>query len=319
MKGNAVSADEERASILLVDDHVENLLALEAILGPLGHRLVRATSGMDALKCLLREEFAVILLDVNMPLLDGIETAHYIKERERSRHIPIIFLTAVNNESASMFRGYEAGAVDYLAKPFDPVVLTSKVSVFVELHQLRRRAEQLAHRALHDPLTGLPNRTLFLDRLEVALTRLERHSSGVAVFFLDIDHFKRVNDSLGHEAGDELLITVTERLRGVLRSSDTLARYGGDEFTILCSELVSPDDAIDVAGRVQAAVSEPVRLGEDEVRVSASIGFTIAPGRSLGATTLVRRADLAMYRAKDRGRACYARFDDDLDVAVSSS
>jgi CheY-like chemotaxis protein len=134
--------------ILLVDDRPENLLALEAILSSLGQTLVRASSGEDALKALLADDYAVILLDVQMPGMDGFETAAHIKRRERTKDIPIIFLTAINREPQHAFRGYSAGAVDYLAKPFDPWVLRAKVAVFVELYrknrQLRDQAALLA-------------------------------------------------------------------------------------------------------------------------------------------------------------------------------
>jgi CheY-like chemotaxis protein len=148
------AAGAARANILLVDDRPENLLALEAILSSLDQNLVRATSGEEALKALLAEDFAVILLDVQMPGMDGFETASHIKRRERTRDIPIIFLTAINREPQHAFRGYSAGAVDYLAKPFDPWVLRAKVSVFVELYlknrQLREQAEMLRSQ-LDDP------------------------------------------------------------------------------------------------------------------------------------------------------------------------
>jgi CheY-like chemotaxis protein len=140
----------ERAKILLVDDRPENLVALEAVLGALDQTLVRATSGEEALKALLTEDFAVILLDVQMPGLDGFETAAHIKRRDRTKDIPIIFLTAVSNGPHHTFRGYAAGAVDYLAKPFDPWILRAKVSVFVELHRknllLKEQAQLLADR-----------------------------------------------------------------------------------------------------------------------------------------------------------------------------
>jgi CheY-like chemotaxis protein len=136
--------------ILLVDDRSENLVALEAILGSLDHELVRARSGEEALKALLTNEFAVILLDASMPGMDGFETATRIKRREKTRDIPIIFLTALNNEPQHAFRGYEVGAVDYLTKPFDPWILRAKVSVFVDLflknRQLREQAALLRQR-----------------------------------------------------------------------------------------------------------------------------------------------------------------------------
>src|SRR3954454_11087323 len=129
---------DNRATVLLVDDRPENLVALEAVLAPLGCRMVTATSGSAALKRLLDEDFAAILLDVQMPDLDGFETAEYIKRRERTRGIPIIFVTAISKEQHHVFRGYEAGAVDYVFKPYDPVVLRSKVAVFVELWRAGR-------------------------------------------------------------------------------------------------------------------------------------------------------------------------------------
>ena len=122
------------ASILLVDDHPANVVALEAILAPLGHELVTASSGEEALRQLLRRDFALILLDVQMAGLDGFQTASLIKQRPRSRHIPIIFITAVGRDAAHVFRGYSEGAVDYLVKPFDPDILRSKTQVFVDLY-----------------------------------------------------------------------------------------------------------------------------------------------------------------------------------------
>jgi PAS domain S-box-containing protein len=140
---------EERVNILLVDDRPENLLALDAILEPLGERLVRAHSGDEALKCLLTDEFAVILLDVQMPGLNGFETAELIKSRERTRYVPIIFLTAISKDEAYVFRGYSVGAVDYMSKPFQPDVLRSKVAVFVDLYRKQRRLKQ-QERLLHE-------------------------------------------------------------------------------------------------------------------------------------------------------------------------
>jgi len=142
-------AGDDRVNILLVDDRAENLLALEAILEPLGERTVRAHSGDEALKCLLVDEFAAILLDVQMPGLNGFETAELIKSRERTRYIPIIFLTAISKDEAYVFRGYSVGAVDYMSKPFQPDVLRSKVSVFVDLYRKQRQLKEQG-RLLHE-------------------------------------------------------------------------------------------------------------------------------------------------------------------------
>jgi CheY-like chemotaxis protein len=161
-------ASQSQARILLVDDREENLLALEAILGGLGHELLRATSGAEALKHLLVEDVSLILLDVQMPEMDGYETAAHVKGRARTQDIPIIFLTAIDREAHQAYRGYAAGAVDFLAKPFDPWVLRAKVEVFVGLQQERerllRRTDDLERRL--DAVSG--------EKLTATLARVER-------------------------------------------------------------------------------------------------------------------------------------------------
>lgn len=173
----------------------------------------------------------------------------------------------------------------------------------------RKRAEiKLAHQALHDPLTGLPNRTLFLDRLSVGLARMERSQAAVAVLFLDLDKFKVVNDSLGHDVGDQLLVAVANRLRAGLRPGDTAARYGGDEFTVLCEGITSESDAVVIAERVSAAVGRPFSLDDAHTVLTSSIGIAIALEDGCSPEKLIQEADTAMYRAKNRGRARYELF-----------
>jgi len=173
----------------------------------------------------------------------------------------------------------------------------------------RKRAEmKLAHQALHDPLTGLPNRTLFLDRLSVGLARMERSQAAVAVLFLDLDKFKVVNDSLGHDVGDQLLVAVANRLRAALRPGDTAARYGGDEFTVLCEGITSESDAVVIAERVSAAIGRPFSLDDAETELTSSIGIAIASGYEDSPESLIHEADTAMYRAKQRGRSRHELF-----------
>src|SRR4051812_22040867 len=174
----------------------------------------------------------------------------------------------------------------------------------------------LAHRVLHDPLTDLPNRTLFLDRLGLALARLRRHTSSIAVLFIDLDNFKVVNDSLGHGAGDSLLVDLADRLRCAIRPTDTIARFGGDEFVVLCEGIGDARDAVMVGQRIVEAAAIPFMLSGREMFVSASVGVAIALDETATPETLLRDADVAMYRAKERGRSRVEVFDEALRTRI---
>jgi diguanylate cyclase (GGDEF)-like protein len=179
----------------------------------------------------------------------------------------------------------------------------------------RRRVEDaIRHTALHDSLTGLPNRTLLLDRLEHALAQVERRATTVAVVFLDIDQFKLVNDSLGHQHGDQLLQAVARRLRDELRPGDTVARFAGDEFVLLCEEIEDEQGAITVAERLMECFKDPFRVGGRDQFVSVSMGIALPRRADQAAEELIRDADAAMYRAKERGRARYELFDERMRV-----
>jgi diguanylate cyclase (GGDEF)-like protein/PAS domain S-box-containing protein len=178
------------------------------------------------------------------------------------------------------------------------------ISVAADITERKRLAEQLRHQALHDPLTGLANRALLQDRVEHALARLDRHDGQLAVMLLDLDGFKTVNDTLGHEVGDQLLALVAERLRRAVRPSDTVARFGGDEFVVSVEDVTGPADAVAAAQRLLAALAAPVGVARREVQVCASVGIAIAgPGAQPG--DLVRDADVAMYQAKATGGSGY--------------
>jgi diguanylate cyclase (GGDEF)-like protein/PAS domain S-box-containing protein len=168
---------------------------------------------------------------------------------------------------------------------------------------LKVREAFLSHRALHDPLTGLPNRVLLLDRLEAALARIRRHQSSLAVLYLDLDRFKTVNDNLGHEIGDRLLQVVGQRLQQTLRPSDSVGRLGGDEFAAILADLHDPSEAMQVAERLLTVVAEPVDFDGSTLVTTVSIGIAGAHDGDASAGELLRRADFAMYTAKDRGRA----------------
>ncbi len=185
-------------------------------------------------------------------------------------------------------------------------------NVLTEAIGRKRSVAEIRHQALHDPLTGLPNRVMFVDRLTVALGRATRADTAVAVLFLDLDNFKLINDSLGHSAGDEVLGRVARRMTEVLRPGDTVARFGGDEFVIICTDLPTPEDAEAVAARAIARLNQPLRIGEIDYHLSGSIGIATASGVARDAEDLIREADAAMYRAKERGRNRCERFDEEM-------
>ena len=444
--------ENQKAKILVVDDNAGKRLALVSVLESLNQNVITADSGRDALRALLEHEFAVILLDVQMPIMNGFETARLIRSRPQSESTPIIFVTAFSRGETDMVEGYSIGAVDFIFTPIIPEVLRAKVSVFVDLyHKIqaikrheehleilveqrtaaltleiaerkqaevairklssamekvadsifitdcngvieyinpafevvtgycrdealgqtprviksgkhdeqfyqqiwetllqgevyrnvfinRRKDGQLYHEAVtitpltdehgkithyissgkditesiqtqerlhhlahHDALTGLPNRVLFVERLKHALQRAERRKRSVAVLFLDMDRFKIVNDTLGHEAGDRLLQAMAARLHACVREGDTVARFGGDEFAGFLSDVASPEDVAIVVSKFLDALAPPFMIDGHELFISGSIGISLYPEDGTDTQTLMKNADSAMYRAKQMG------------------
>ncbi|HWG93758.1 MAG TPA: EAL domain-containing protein, partial [Mycobacteriales bacterium] len=251
-----------------------------------------------------------VVVDLSLPDARGVEAV--VRLRRLHGGVPVVVLTG-DDDLATAAAALQHGAQDYLLKGSADGDALDRA---VRYAQERKRLESaLAHQALHDPLTGLANRTLFRDRVEHALERVRRHGTSAAVLFCDLDHFKGVNDSLGHSAGDELLVTVAQRLRTALREGDTLARFGGDEFTVLAEDLASPEQAGVLAARVQEALALPVAVGGQVVHVGVSTGIVLARPAD-DPETLLRDADIALYAAKEAGRGRVAWFDDRLHAAV---
>jgi diguanylate cyclase (GGDEF)-like protein len=258
----------------------------------------------DATHELLDDTATCVLLDLS-ERTERIAAVEQI--RTAAPDVPIVVLSDEADESEAV-EAVKAGAQDYLVRgELSPALLRRALMYAIE----RKRLEaQLSHRALHDTLTGLPNRALFLDRLGVALDRSRRNNASIAVLFLDVDNFKQINDSLGHAAGDRLLSGLADRLQSMLRPMDTVARFGGDEFTFLFEELANEREVMLIAERIGRAVSPPIHLEEGDTSVTVSIGISLVTDPTMAAEAVIREADAAMYRAKQQGRARYELFDE---------
>jgi len=428
-----------KVNILIVDDTPANLLTLRSVLDQPAYNIIEADSGEAALEALFKQQdFALILMDVQMPDMNGFETVSLIKSRQQCADIPVVFLTAINKEDKNLIRGYATGAIDFLSKPYDPEVLQAKVAAFVDIYRVKQELkaeiskrkqserqlrlasqvfehagegmivtdektvieavnpmfenitgysadeaigqspsmlssgrqppefykqlwiklkasgiwegeiqnrrkngeiypewlkivaikgsddvvthyigsfsditahtsvrQRLYHMAHYDNVTNLPNRVKFKETLVHELHNARRRKSIMAVFFLDLDHFKAVNDSLGHAAGDELLKEVASRLLRCKRDNDLVARQGGDEFTGILVDLVHVEGAAIVAERILKSLAKPVYLDREKIHISCSIGLSIYPDDGEDAETLTSKADTAMYHAKEEGRNNY--------------
>jgi len=433
--------------IVVVDDERINLKLIEGILRGYDLNLVMASSGPEALFKVQEHDFAVALLDVMMPGMDGFELAEQLRSSDSTKSIPIIFITAISKEQRHVFRGYELGAVDYLFKPVEPEILRGKVGIFAELHRKKRTLvettkrleatigeleasrvaledseqryrmvadynydweswinpvgkllyvspscerisgyspdrfleepdfmqriihcddlpvwhnfmrdqsvgngegldfrihhknarvkwvslvkyvvenekgesfgirtslrdvtsrkhmeEQLKYSSLHDSLTGLPNRALFLDRVSQAIGRSLGASNYFAVLFINLDRFQAVNDHYGYSMGDKILVRMGIKLRQAVRSVDTVARFGGDEFVILIEELPRKTDVLDLVKLVHKAFKDSIEIDGVEFTMTASMGVDIFMNGHANKDDLVPNAQLAMYRAKEAGK-----------------
>ena len=262
--------------------------------------IVRATRLCDALVRLSEIRYDAILLDLALPDAVGLEALTTVNEA--APEVPVVVLTGLENEAIAC-QALKNGAQDYLVKgQGDGRLLARSIRYAVERMHSQRQINFLAH---HDGLTGLPNRTLFLDRLDHALALARRDQSRVAVLFLDVDRFKLVNDTYGHAAGDGLLIAVAERLRTSTRESDTVGRLGGDEFAVILTEIKRLEDVSAFAEKLLKTLSSSVLIGDREVFFSVSIGVSTCPDDATDAGTLLRTADLAMYRSRRDRRGSF--------------
>lgn len=320
------------ATILIVDDEVQNRKLLEALLRPEGYLTVCAATGEEALALIDKHPPDLILLDVMMPGMDGYQVAKAIKADPATSAIPIIMVTAQVDRSARL-AGLEAGAEEFLTKPVDRAELWIRVrnllrlkafADFLKNHnallekEVFERTAALMRLAHYDPLTGLLNRTLFYETLRTTLARAFDKEWMVAVLFIDIDHFKIVNDTLGHAMGDELLRQFGNRLSKCLRARDIVSRMGGDEFALLLVIRGGLQGVTTATNKILGVLRAPFDLNGREVTVTASIGITLHPDDASDPETLLKYADTAMYQAKHAGRNTFRFFTPEMNIAALS-
>ncbi|MGH2869695.1 MAG: putative bifunctional diguanylate cyclase/phosphodiesterase [Solirubrobacteraceae bacterium] len=296
------------ARVLLIEDDPRAAMLIGEMLRAAwaqGLVIAHAQRFDDATQELIDHGATCVLLDIPADDPEPLRSLEHL--RSAAPDVPVIVLSDRADEDFGL-AAVKAGAQDFLrASELNPVLLARAVRYAIE----RKRSEvDLAHQALHDPLTGLPNRALFIDRLTVALDRSRRTGAPVAVLFLDVDTFKQINDSMGHAAGDLLLTVLADRFHAMLRPMDTVARFGGDEFTFLFEELESEREAVLIADRISRTASQPLMLGDGEMTVAVSIGIAIVSDPSVAPDSVIRDADTAMYRAKERGGARFELYDE---------
>jgi len=302
---------EERPIVVLADDDPSIRLMVRHVLESEDFDIVEASDGLEAIKAVEKHHPALILLDAVMPGIDGFTTCQQIKEKGHT-DIPVMMITGLDDD-ASVERAYEVGAIDFITKPIKWAVLKHRVKSVVAKVIAERKVQLLAYR---DNLTGLPNRLLFADRLEQAVKRSERSRTSMALMLVDIDDFKLVNDSFGHDAGDKLIKAVGELISKSLRRADTIARLGGDEFAVIIEGIDGPEDAISIADNLTTILEHNVRLDDQETYTSASIGIAVYPSDGNDARTLLKNADTAMFRAKENGRHCFQFYKPEMSVSA---
>jgi diguanylate cyclase (GGDEF)-like protein len=311
----------DKVKILIVDDKLNNLIALETALDIVDAEFVKATSGNDALKEILRHDFALAVLDVQMPEMDGYELAQLIRNKKQTSKLPIIFLSAIYSDDFHIFKGYDSGAVDFITKPFTPEILAGKIRFFREIYlqqielketirELKKTKElvleqnkQLLRLSTHDDLTGLYNRRHLVTSLTQEFGLSQRHNSGLSLMMLDLDHFKNINDTFGHEFGDYVLKEFAALLLSAVRKSDLVFRFGGEEFIVLLPQ-TDGEGAATSAEKIRRLCAEKlIHDGTHTAEITVSIGVT-SYEKKLQETPecMISYADNALYQAKESGR-----------------
>jgi len=302
--------DNSQALILIVDDLPQNLQVLGSILRKNKYQIAVATNGQQALDVLNNISPDLILLDVMMPGIDGHEVCRRLKEQERTREISIIFLTA-KSETADIVKGFELGAVDYVTKPFNATELLARVKTHIELkknrdvilnlnEKLEEKNKILEKLAVTDSLTRVFNHSHIIDRLSNEICAAQRHSDSLSITMFDIDHFKSINDTYGHQVGDDVLILVTNTIKDALREIDIIGRYGGEEFLVVMRKTDRKGCFI-ASERIRKQI-EALTWEQEKLHVTISGGIGTIEGTEETAATMIKRADECLYLSKENGR-----------------
>jgi diguanylate cyclase (GGDEF)-like protein len=290
-------------TVLIVEDSAMIRALLRTLLEERDYTVVEAVDGVEGVEQAREHMPDVVLMDVEMPRMDGYEALAAMKDEDALCSIPVVFLTA-RSEPNEMVAALENGGHDYLRKPFESPELLARVQAALrakslqdELRELNRALEV---QALTDELTGLSNRRALDAQLTRAVAAAGRHQRPVAALMVDVDHFKAINDTFGHHAGDSVLGAVAARLAGRTRAEDTLGRWGGEEFLLITGE-TDTDGAARLAEDLRAAIcSSPIDILDQVIEITASVGWALWDGDT--EEELVRRADRALYLAKENGR-----------------
>lgn len=325
-----------RAKILVADDDQNVRLLTRQCLEAENMIVVEAANGPETIDAFVRERPDLVFLDVEMPGMTGLEVCKRIRQMPQGASIPIMIVTG-SDDRQSIDQGFEAGATQYKTKPVNWSLLGRDVQYMLRasdaFNSLKRQEDRLRYLAYYDPLTSLPNRRSFNEQLNRIIKRARRHNAAAALLFIDLDHFKRINDSIGHGRGDRLLVEIAKRLTMELREDDAvnyysdnnaqledpdsnteIARLGGDEFTVVLSDVTDIAHVKLVANRILNTLSEPIALQSHNPVVTPSIGIALFPQDGEDPDTLVRNADTAMYVAKADGRACFRFYDEEMNA-----
>ncbi len=328
-------------TILIVDDEPFFSSLLENILED-NYQIIIVNNSEETLDILDNNPVDLILLDIVMPKESGYDVCEKIKSRKPFSAIPIIFLSAKSGIEDEI-KGFDLGAVDYITKPISPPTVKARIDTHMALATATKKLQQQAHELEHmvslrtieltkeiaekqevsekllylanyDQLTLLPNRNLFNERLTYAHELAKRNKISFALLLIDLDRFKNVNDTLGHHIGDIILKQVAQRLAACVRGVDSVARVGGDEFTIILTELKHKEDAAIVAEKVVLEISRPFKIEDKTINIGCSIGISTFPDNGTDLNAMRINADLAMYDVKEKGKNGHAFFSPEMKL-----